>query len=119
MYCMLLYSLAQNFIMSKHRVVKHAAIYLSPVNFKEFRTGILEAGTRLASLLTVEYPSADLVSDALYGVTEVVEVYSMKGKWVTSWASSARNDILVTSCICEVSGSVTFLYMTCKSCVVN
>ena len=57
-YCVLLYSLAQNFIMSKRRVAKHAATYLSPVDVGEFCTGILEAGTRLASLLTVEYPSA-------------------------------------------------------------
>ena len=112
---MQLYSLAQNFIMSKRRVAKHAATYLSPVNVEEFRMGILEAGTRLASLLTVEYPSADLVSDALYGVTEAVEVYSMKGKWVTSWASSARSEFLVTSGIREVSGSVMFFDITCKS----
>ena len=60
---------------------------------------IVGAGTRLASLLTVEYPSADMVSDALYGVTKVVEVYSMKGKWVTSWASSARSEFVATSSI--------------------
>jgi len=101
--------------MSKRRVVKHATMYLSPVDVEEFRTGILEAGTRLASLLTVEYPSADLASDALYGVTEVVEAYSMKGKWVMSWASSARNVFSVTFGIQEVSGSVTFFDMTCKS----
>ena len=52
---------------------------------------MLGAGTVLAPLLKVEYPSADLASAALYGVTEVVEGYSLKGKWVTSWASSARN----------------------------
>ena len=108
-HCVLLYSLAQNFIMSKRRVVKHAATYLSPVNVEEFRTGILEAGTRLASLLTVEYPSADLVSDALDGVTEAVEVYSLEGKWVTSWASNAGSEFLVTSGIREVSSSVPFL----------
>ena len=117
MYCVLLYSLAQNFIMSKRKVVKHAETYLSPVDVEDFRTGILEAGTQLASLLTVEYPSADLVSDTLYGVAEIVEVYSMKGKQVTSWASSARNEFLLTSGIREVSGSVTFFDMTCKSCV--
>ena len=100
-------------------MVKHAATYLSPVDVGEFCTGILEAGTQLASLLTVEYPSSDLVSDALYGVMEVVEVYSMKGKGVTSWASSARNEFLVTSGIREVSGCVIFFDMTCKYRVVN
>jgi hypothetical protein len=119
MHCVLPYTFAHNFIMSKRRVAKHAATYSSLVDVEEFRTGILEAGTQLASLFTVEYPSADLVSDALYGVTEVVEVFIMKGKLVTSWASSARNDFLVTSGIREVSGIVTFFDMTCKSCVVH
>ena len=71
--------------MSKRRVIEHTSTkYLSPMDVEEFRTVILEAGTRLASLLTVEYPSADLVSDALYNVTDVVECYSLRGKWVTS-----------------------------------
>ena len=38
-----------------------------------------------------------------------MEGYSMKGKWVTSWASSSKNDFLVTLGIREVSGSVPFL----------
>ena len=96
--------------MSKRMMIEHPATkYLSPTDVEEFHTVILEAGTRLASLLTVEYPSADLVSDALYNVMEVVEVYSLKGKWVTSWASSARSEFLATSGIHEVSSSVTFL----------
>ena len=60
------YSLTQNFTMSKRRVIKHTATKnFSPMDVEEFHTVILEARTRLASLLTVEYPSADLVSDAL------------------------------------------------------
>jgi len=87
------FSLAQNFVMSKRRVVKRAETNLSPVDVEEFWTDILEAGTWLASLLEVEYPSAGLVDDTLWDVTEVVvECYSMKGKWVTSWASSAHNE---------------------------
>jgi hypothetical protein len=78
------------------------------MDVEEFRRVVLKAGTRLASLLTVEYPSADLFSDALYVVTEVVEVYSLKGKWVTSWAISAKSSILATSGLREVSSSVTF-----------
>ena len=62
-------------------------------------------------MLKIEYPSADLVSAALCNVLEVVVVegYSMKEKWVTSWASSAKNVYLVTFSICEVSGSVPCL----------
>jgi len=62
-------------------------------------------------MLKIEYPSAGLVSAALCDVLEVVVVegYSMKGKWVMSWASSAKNVYLVTFSICEVSGSVPCL----------
>ena len=52
------------------------------------------AGTGLASLLKVEYPSAYLVSAVLCNGSEVVEGHSMKGKWETSWASSAKNDLV-------------------------
>ena len=78
--------------MSNRKAVNRREKYLSLVDVEEFRTDILEAGTWLASMLTVEYPDADLVSAALYNVSEVVEDFSMKGKWVTSWASSAKND---------------------------
>ena len=96
------------FIMSKCKAVKHVKTYLSPVDVEELRAGILWAGTGLAPLLKVEYLGADLVSAALCNVLEVVGVkgYSMKGKWVTSWASSAKNVYLVTFNICEESGSV-------------
>ena len=91
------------------RGVKHEKTYLSLVDVEEFRTGIPGAGTGLAPLLKVEYPSADLDSATLCDESEVVEGYSMTGKWVTSWASSAKNDFLVTLCIREVSGSGPFL----------
>ena len=85
--------------------------YLSPFDVEEFCAGILGAGTGLAPLLKIEYPSADLVSAALCDVLEVVVVkgYSTNGKWVTLWASSAKNVYLVTFDICEVSGSVPCL----------
>ena len=106
--CIVCYNSAQNFTMSRRRVIKHTATkYLSPTDVEKFRTVVLEAGTRLASLFTVEYPSADLVIDALYDVTEVVECYSLRGKWVASWVSSARSEFLATSGIREVSSSVT------------
>ena len=83
--------------------------YLSPFDVEEFCAGILGAGTGLAPLLKIEYSSADLVSAALCDVSEFVEGYSMKGKWVKSWDSSAKNDLLVTLGIREVSGNVPFL----------
>ena len=79
--CIVCCYLAQNFTMSKLRVIKHGATdYLSPVDVEEFHAVVLVAGTWLASLLSVEYPGANLVSEALYDVTEVVEVYSLTGK---------------------------------------
>ena len=43
--------------MSSRRAIKHAATdYLSPLDVAEFRRVILDAGMRLASLLTFEYP---------------------------------------------------------------
>jgi hypothetical protein len=49
-----------------HRVTGHAATeYLSPDDVAAFRTAILDAGYGLGTLLTAEYPRADLVSEAL------------------------------------------------------
>ena len=97
--------------MSKCKVVKHVKTYLSPFDVEGFCAGILGAGTGLAPLLKIEYPSADLVSAALCIVLEVVVVegYSMKGIWMKSWASSAKNVYLVAFSICKVSGSVLYL----------
>jgi hypothetical protein len=97
--------------MSKCKVVKHVKTYLSPFDVEGFCVGILGAEKGLAPLLKIEYPSADLVSAALCDVLEVVVVkgYSTNGKWVTLWASSAKNVYLVTFDICEVSGSVPCL----------
>ena len=108
LYCVLCFG-PHYFIISKCKVVKNGNAYFSPVDVEEFCTGILGAVTGLAPLMKVEYPSADLVSAALCNVLEVVEGYIMKGKWVTSWASSVKNVFLVTLCIREVSGSVPFL----------
>jgi hypothetical protein len=102
--------LAQTFSMSQRRVIERASTqYLSPTDVEEFRTVVLEAGTRLASLLTGDFSSADLVSKALDVATDVIEVYSLEGKWVTSWASSAKSEFLATSSIREVSSCATFL----------
>ena len=107
------------FTVRRRRVIEHAATeYLSPIDVEEFRTDILDAGLRLASLLTA-YPRADLVDEALSVVTEVVEAFSLEGKWVTSWASSAKSELLATSGIHAVSGSVTSSDITCMSHVVH
>ncbi len=104
LYCVLCFG-PHYFIMSKCKAAKHMKIYLSSVNVEEFRMGILGEGTGLAPLLKIKYPSADLVSAALCNVSEVVvgEGYSMKGKWVTLWASSSKNVYLVNFGICEVT----------------
>ena len=95
--------------MSKRKAVNRREKYLSPVDVKEFRMDILEAGTRLVPMLTVEYPDADLVSAALYNVSEVVEDFSMKGKWVMSQAGSAKDDFVMTRGIREVSSIATVI----------
>ncbi len=64
--------------------------------------------------MVVEYPNACLVNDALFGVTEVVECFGLKGQWVTSWASSAQNELLATDSVREVSGCVAVIGMTAK-----
>ena len=92
---------------------------MSFLDVEEFRTGILDAGARLASLLSLEYPNADLVNDALFGVTEVVECYGLKGQWVASWASSAHNEFLATNSDRKVSGCVAVIGMSCEFHVVH
>ena len=92
---------------------------MSLLDAKEFQTGILYAGARLASLVVVDYPNACLINNALFGVMEVVECYGLKGRWVTSWASSAHNEYLATDTIREVSGCVVFIDNLCKFCVVH
>ena len=88
----------------------HAATeYLSPDDAGAFRTAILDAGSGLGTLLKAEYPRADLVSEALYVVTQVVGVYGLEGKRVTSWASGVQSEFLATSEVQEVSASVTFV----------
>ena len=92
---------------------------MSPLDVEEYCTGILDTGARLASLVVVEYPNARLVDDALFGVMEVVECYGLKGQWVTSWVSSARNEFLATDSVREVSGCVAFIGMSCEFCVAH
>ena len=99
----------------KRKVVEHATTeYLPPDDIEEFCTEILDAGARLADLVVVEYPNARLVNNTLFAVTEVVEFYGLKGRWVTSWASSARNEFLATNGVREVSICVAVLCVICK-----
>ena len=46
--------------------------------------------------MTAKYPRAEQVSAALYVVTEVVGDYGLEGKWVTSWASKAKSELVAT-----------------------
>ena len=82
---------------------------MSPHDMEEFRTDIVAAGARLADLMVDDYPNAHLVGDALFAVTDIVECFGLKGRWVTSWASSARNEFLATASVREVSGCVVSL----------
>ena len=62
-------------------VIEHPAMkYLSPMDVEEFRTVMLDAGSRLASLLKFEYPNAGLVNNALFDAMDVVECYRLKEK---------------------------------------
>ena len=84
------------------------------LDIEKFRTEIVDAGARLADLLVVEYPNAHLVDNALFGVTEIVECFGLKGRWVTSWTSSARNKFLETESVREVGDCVAIIVMTAK-----
>ena len=101
--------------MRKSKVVKKTTkMNLSPDEVEEFCTEIVDTGTRLAELLVVEYPKASLVDNALFGVTEIVEYFGLKGRWVTSWTSSARNEFLATESVREVGDFVAVIVMTAK-----
>ena len=92
---------------SNRRATRQAAVeYLSPDDVCAFRAAILATGSVLRGLLGSEFPPAEPVSDALYAVTNVVGMYGLQGKWVTSRASSARSEFLVTSEVREVSAGV-------------
>ena len=94
---------------SNRRATRQAAVeYLSPDDVCAFRAAILATGSVLSGLLGSEFPPAEPVSDALYAVTNVVGMYGLHGKWVTSWASSDRIEFLVTSEVREVSAGVPF-----------
>ena len=104
-----------SFSMRRRKVIKQAGTEdMSPLDVKEFRTDILHDGTRLANLVFVKYPNAQLVDDALFAVTEVVEYFGLKGQWVTSWASSAHNEFLATNSVRKVSVCVALIGMTAR-----
>ena len=85
---------------------------MSPHDVDKFCTDIVNAGARLADLVVVEYPNSRLVDNALFAVTQIVECFGLKGRWVTSWASSARNEFLANDSVCKVSGCVAFIGVT-------
>ena len=87
---------------------------MSPLDVEEFQTCIVDAGEWLADLVVVPYPNARLVNDALFGMTEIVECLGLKGRWVTSWESSAHNEFLETDRVREVNGCVAFIGITAR-----
>ena len=76
---------------------------MSPDDIDNFRADIIEAGVRLADLVDVPYPDPHVVDDALFAVTDIVKCHGLKGRWVTSWASSARKEFLATESVRKVS----------------
>ena len=90
-----------------------ATEYLSPDDVTEFCNAILDAGLKLGTLLTAEYPRAEQVSAALYVVTKVVGDYGLEGKWVTLWASKAKSEFVATSEVRKVSASVAMFDTAC------
>ena len=101
--------------MRKRKVIKKTTnMNLSPDEADEFRTEIVDAGTRLAELLVVEYPKASLVDNALFGVTDIVKCFGLEGRWVTSWANSDRTEFPATNDVRKVSSCVTVLCGICK-----
>ncbi len=105
---------------SNRRATRKAAVeYLSPDDVCAFRAAILNTGSVLSGLLGSKFPSSDAVSDALYAVTNAVEAYGLQGKWITSWASSAHDEFLVTSEVREVSAGVPFSMYASFSCSVS
>ena len=106
---------SQSNSMRKRKVVGQTETEdMSSHDAEEFRAEIVDAGARLADLVVVPYPNARLVDDALFAMTEIVECFGLKGRWVTSWASSARKEFLATASVREVSGCVAFICMTAK-----
>ena len=53
---------------------------MSPIDVEEFCAEIIDAGAWLADLVVVPYPNARLVGNALFGVTEIVECFGLKGR---------------------------------------
>ena len=90
-----------------------ATEYLSPNDVAKFCAAILNAGLRLGTLVTADYPKASLVSEALYVVTKIVGDCGLEGNWVTLWSSAAQIEFVATSEIQKVSASVSLFDTAC------
>ena len=86
---------------------------MSPVDVEEFHTDILDAGTELASLLELEFPNAESVSNALFDVVKVVEDYELRETWITACTGGTKDDLVTTSKI----GKVSNVLVNVKLCV--
>jgi hypothetical protein len=77
--------------MSKSRAPKRKEQeHMPPDEVKDFCSEILEAGMHLISVSGVNFPNADLVSNAMGGVLHVVRMYDLEGKWVASRVSNTE-----------------------------
>ncbi len=90
--------------MSKARAPKHKEQeYVPPNKVKDFCSEILEAGMRLMSMSSAEFPNAELVCNAMDSVCHVVWMQDLAGKWVTSHMSNAEREYVTTKEIRSVS----------------
>ncbi len=77
---------------------------------KDFYNEILEAGMHLASMSGVSLPNAESVSNAISCVLNIVEQYSLVGRWVTYRVSNYKKEYVMTKEIYHVSCFAFFLY---------
>ncbi len=83
---------------------------MSSDEIEEFCNEILEAGTHLASMSSVDFPDAESGSNAIACVLSVVEQYKLVGRWVTSHESNAEKEYVTIKEIRHVSFFACFLY---------
>ncbi len=76
---------------------------MPPDKVEDFCSEILEAGMPLMSVSGAKFPNVELVSNAMYGVLHVVEMYNLAGKWVTSRVSNVEREFVTTKEIRSVS----------------
>jgi len=81
---------------------------------EDFRREIYEAGTHLASLVSVVFSDANAVCVGIACVLEVVEKYELIGKWVTARITHT-GEYMITEQIRDVSIIAFSVFRRCIS----